>query len=551
MSFSNSIKVVATSFFTLLVSFSFFAQSLDSKIDALITKQFSNSSTGVSVLVAKDGQPIYQNAFGLAHVDEAQKMTPNHVFEIGSISKQFTAVAILMLEEQGKLKVTDTITKYLPDYPMGKEPITIHHLLNHTSGIKSYTSMPTLRLIAKKNISPTDLIDFFKHQPTDFSPGEKYKYNNSGYIILGHIIEVVSNQSYEDYIEKNIFETLKMTASYYGHKSENIPNRAKGYKETNGEYVEADFINMSLPYAAGALMSTTSDLLKWNNALINNTLISKSSYEKATNGSYLNSGKQIDYGYGLQKKTINGSKSIEHGGSIFGYKSMGVYLPEEKVYVIALSNCGCKSPTLLTKKIAALAVNNPFPEVKDAITLNNEELQKWSGAYQFNKKTVRHVIVEDDKIFIQKEGKGRMRIFPLSQNTFFYKVGFPKCEFSLNEEGKKTLNIINEGKHNIGVETDKTPPAKRNSVHVSKDILKQYVGVYELMPNFSITISLEEDKLFLQATNQPKFRLFAKNDTTFFLKVVEASIVFNFNNTHTVESLTLHQNGVHNAKKVK
>ncbi|TYA74276.1 serine hydrolase [Seonamhaeicola marinus] len=551
MHLSSLSKNLVLSLVSILFTGLLFSQSLESKIDALISKQFKSNTTGLSVLVAKDGQPIYQKAFGLANVEEDKPMTTNHVFEIGSITKQFTAVAILMLEERGKLKVTDTITKYIPDYPMGSQPITIHHLLNHTSGIKSYTSIPTLRHIIKNETSTTDLIDFFKNQPTDFLPGEKYKYNNSGYILLGYIIEVVSKQSYEDFIEKEIFEKLNMTSSYYGHRSENITLRAKAYKQRNGEYQDADFIHMSIPYAAGALMSTTSDMLIWNEALINNKLISKSSYDKATNGSYLNDGKHIGYGYGLQKKTLNGSPSIEHGGSIPGYKSMGVYLPEENVYAIALSNCGCKSPTLLTRKIAAIAIDKPFLEVEDAISLNNEQLQKWTGAYEFDKKVVRHVIAEGNKIFIQKEGKGKMRIFPLTENTFFYKAGFPKCEFSTNEKGEKTINIINEGKNNIGTEIDKAPPTEKKEVTVDTAILKQYVGVYQLAPNFTITITLEDAKLFAQATNQSKFRLFAKNKNTFFLKVVEANVVFNSNENNEVESLTLNQNGAHLGKKIK
>ncbi len=547
----KSIKTILFSASILLGTSILVAQNLESKIDALVSKQFSSNDSGISILVAKDGTAIYQKAFGLSNITEEKPMTTKHVFEIGSITKQFTAIGILMLEEQGKLKVTDTITKYIPDYPMGTQAITIHHLLNHTSGIKSYTSMPGLLNFAKKDVTPTKLINYFKNHPMDFLPGEKYKYNNSGYILLGHIIEVVTNQSYEDFIEKNIFETLGMQSSYYGHKSENILNRTKGYSQKNGAYEDAELISMTIPYAAGSLMSTSSDLLKWNNALINNTLISKASYDKATNGSYLNNGEHIQYGYGLQKGNVNGSISIEHGGAIFGFKSMGIYLPEEKVYVIALSNCDCQSPTLLTRKIAAVAIDKPFPEIEDAIVLNKEQLQKWTGAYQFDEKDIRHVSVENDNLFIQKEGKQKKRLYSLSENTFFFEAGFPKCKFSIKENNKKSLKIINGKNTKIAEEIEKAPPVEKKEIEVTAEILKQYVGVYELAPTFSITVTLEDNKLYGQATNQPKFRLFAKNETTFFLKVVEASIGFNFDENKAVESLTLHQNGTHIGKKIK
>ncbi len=547
----KSIKTILFSAFILLGTSILVAQNLESKIDALVSKQFSSNDSGISILVAKDGTAIYQKAFGLSNITEEKPMTTKHVFEIGSITKQFTAIGILMLEEQGKLKVTDTITKYIPDYPMGTQVITIHHLLNHTSGIKSYTSMPGLLNFAKKDVTPTELINYFKNHPMDFLPGEEYKYNNSGYILLGHIIEVVTNQSYEDFIEKNIFEPLGMRSSYYGHKSEKILNRAKGYSQKNGEYKDAELISMTIPYAAGSLMSTSSDLLKWNNALINNTLISKASYDKATNGSYLNNGEHIQYGYGLQEGNVNGSISIEHGGAIFGFKSMGIYLPEEKVYVIALSNCDCQSPTLLTRKIAAVAINKPFSEIEDAIVLNKEQLQKWVGAYQFDEKDIRHVSVENDTLFIQKEGKQKKRLYPLSEDTFFFEAGFPKCKFSIKENSKKSLKIINGKNTKIAEEIEKAPPVEKKEIEVAAEILKQYVGVYELAPTFSITVTLEDNKLYGQATNQPKFRLFAKNETTFFLKVVEASIGFNFDENKAIESLTLHQNGTHIGKKIK
>ncbi len=519
-----------------------FSQSLESKIDQLLTKDFNSNSTGVSVLVAKNENPLYQKAFGLANLELNVPMTPDHVFEIGSITKQFTAVAILMLQEKGKLNIEDAITKYIPDYPTQGKTITIHHLLNHTSGIKSYTSIKSFMKLSKTDLSPKELINVFKDEPMNFNPGEKYSYNNSGYILLGYIIEVVTGESYENFIEKNIFNKINMSSSYYGNKSKVIKNRASGYSKAGNEYINAEYISMTLPYAAGSLMSTTSDLLKWQNALNNNELISKASFEKASNGSTLNDKTHIPYGYGLQKGKINGSMSIQHGGSIFGFKSMGIYLPEEKVFVSVLSNCICKSPTILAKKIAALAIDKPYPNLDNSVKLDEKELKKWEGAYLFGD-VVRHITIKDNFLFSQIEGRAKNKLFPLSANKFIFKNGFPAYEFSIKDDGSRQLKMITDDNSYIGLETEKTPPVEKKAITLSNHILKPYVGKYELTPSFIITITATGNKIFAQATGQPKFEIFAESETKFFLKVVVASIEFNKNEKGEVTGLILHQNG--------
>ena len=187
-------------------AFTLNAQKLDTTIDRLLSERYPAGQPGATVLVAKGGKVIYRGAFGNANLELDIPMKPENVFEIGSITKQFTSVSILMLMEQGKLSLQDEITKYLPDYPTHGKTITIHHLLNHTSGIKSYTGMANFRSLVREDMSPTELIDVVKNEPMDFDPGEEYRYNNSAYIILGHIIEVLSEQSYADFIEENIFK---------------------------------------------------------------------------------------------------------------------------------------------------------------------------------------------------------------------------------------------------------------------------------------------------------------------------------------------------------
>ncbi|MEE9408490.1 MAG: serine hydrolase domain-containing protein [Polaribacter sp.] len=207
------------------------AQSLESKIDNILSKQFKSNESGASALVAKDGEIIYRKAFGKANLELNVDMTSDNVFQVGSITKQFTSVSILMLLEEGKLSLEDEITKFIPDYPTSGKKITVHHLLTHTSGIKSYTSMQSFGKVMTIDESPLKFIDFFKNEPMDFDPGEKYKYNNSGYFILGYIIEKVSGLSYQKFIQQRIFDKINMNSSYYGSHSKLIKNRASGYQK--------------------------------------------------------------------------------------------------------------------------------------------------------------------------------------------------------------------------------------------------------------------------------------------------------------------------------
>lgn len=331
------------------------AQDLSVKIDSLVQRIISDKNgPGAVFMVAKNGKPIYKKAFGKANLELDVNLTTEHVFQIGSMTKQFTAVAVLMLADQGKLKVTDTISRYIPDYPSGNK-ITIHHLLTHTSGIKDFTKMKGLKEIAQKEMTPKMMVDFFKNEPVDFAPGEKFEYNNSGYVLLGYIIELVSGETYEDFITKNIFQRAGMQQSRYASDRQIIINRAGGYQKKESGYVNKTIISYSVPFSSGALMSTVGDLLKWQNALNQNILFKTDILKKAFVKYSLNNGEEFSYGYGWHIKEMNGVQTREHGGSIFGFKSMGVYIPGEDIYVVGLSNCDCNSPTQVTKDIAALA----------------------------------------------------------------------------------------------------------------------------------------------------------------------------------------------------
>ncbi|MFD1000264.1 serine hydrolase domain-containing protein [Ohtaekwangia kribbensis] len=340
------------------------AQSLEAKIDSLILTDFNErNGPGGVFMVAQQGKVVYHKAFGKANLELDVDLTPDNVFQLGSMTKQFTAIAVLMLEEQGKLKVNDPVFKYIPDYP--SREITLHQLLTHTSGIKDFTKMKSLSSISQQEMTPKMMVDFFKNEPADFVAGTKFEYNNSGYVLLGYIIELVSGDTYENFIKKSIFEKIGMTQSYYASDRKVINRRAYGYHKKEYGYVNKTIISFSVPFSSGSLMSTAGDMLKWQNALNKNQLLGIKGTKKAFSKYKLSNGEEFSYGYGWHIREMNGVPVREHGGSIFGFKTMGVYIPDEDIYVIGLSNCDCHSPTQLTRDVAAMTLKMFRMQLKD------------------------------------------------------------------------------------------------------------------------------------------------------------------------------------------
>ncbi len=516
-------------------------QSLENRVDAILEAVYAPDTPGVTALIAKNGNVLYRKAFGKSNLELDIDMIPENVFEIGSITKQFTAVAILMLEEQGNLNTSDKLSKYISDYPKGDQ-VTIHHLLNHTSGIKSYTSMPDFRTQARTDMEPITLINFFKNEPYDFEPGTEYKYNNSAYIVLGYIIEEVSGMPYADFIEQKIFTPLGMETATYGSHSKLIKNRASGYQPLQGGYKNADYLSMTLPYAAGSLMASVDDMLVWQQAIHNNTLITKESKQKAFTSGILINGKPIHYGYGWRIDEIQGVPTIEHGGGIFGYTTYGLYIPSEDIYAVVLHNAnGRTSPTDVTIKIAAEALNKSYINPQK-VTLSDAQLKKWTGTYTFEDDAVRHVTYENGHLYSKREGSEKFKIFPISDNEFGFENSFSRYTFA-KAKGKRTATFSSRIQKSKGVESDAKAPKAKVAIEVAPDILRQYEGVYELQPGFAVTISVKEDKIYAMATGQPEFEIFPEVEDTFFLKVVPAKLVFGRTDNGAVIEVTLHQGG--------
>lgn len=540
----HDMKTFAAFALALVASFSttfLSAQDLSSKIDQLLSSQFPSDGPGCTAIVAKGDQVLYRKAFGMAHLELDVPMKPEHVFRIGSITKQFTGAAILKLEESGKLSVKDDITKYLPGYPTQGHTITIEHLLTHTSGIRSYTDMPEFGGVMRTDKSPEEFIAFFKDQPMDFAPGEKWQYNNSGYFLLGVIIEKVSGMSYDKYIEETFFKPLGMSHSHYGHNAPVFKNRVAGYTLSNDGVVNCDMLSMDLPYAAGSLLSNVDNLYTWYRAVMNGKVLSKKSMEKAHTAYRLSDGSATQYGYGWFLGDIQGSPTIEHGGGINGFITASIYLPKEQVFVAVFSNNEGNSPDVVARKIAGLAIGKPYEWTK--ISMPEQELAQYVGNFESEDGSqMRSITLENGQLFSQRSGGTKFLIYPYAKDKFFFDESITTLEF--NRAGGKIESVTAyaaSGKETWR-KTDKKPTV-RTEIQLDPAVLQQYVGRYEVQPSFAFTFTLEDGQLMTQATGQPKFPVFAEKKDFFFLKVVDAQIEFFRNDAGAVERMVLYQSG--------
>jgi CubicO group peptidase (beta-lactamase class C family) len=308
-------------------------------IDAMVAKAIPAEGPGAAVIAVKDGKTVFRKAYGMANLELGVPISPESVFRLGSITKQFTAVAVLALAEEGKLSLSDPITRFLPDYPTHGHVITVEHLLNHTSGIRSYTGIPGyMNARIQADLTTAELVAVFSKEPMDFAPGEQWRYNNSGYVLLGAIIEKVSGMKYGDFVAERIFRPLGMMSTAYGSDERILPKRASGYTRDGETVGNARYLSMTQPHAAGGLVSTIDDLAVWDASLYSERLLKNGSLEKAWTPAVTRDGKPTRYGYGWGISTLRGSRAIEHGGGIFGFSTYGIRLPREKVYVAVLAN---------------------------------------------------------------------------------------------------------------------------------------------------------------------------------------------------------------------
>jgi CubicO group peptidase (beta-lactamase class C family) len=314
-------------------------REVEKSLDKLLQSEFKAHEPGIVVLAARKGKVIYRKAFGSANLEMDNPLKPDMVFRIGSISKQFTAIGILQLVEQGRLRLGDSIQQYIKDYPSKGHSITIEHLLTHTSGIPDFMSIDHPDpYILRHDFTPQFIINHFKNAPLSFAPGTRYGYSNSGYVLLAYIIEQLSGQSFQDYMRKNVLEKAGLQHTYYVDELTIIPGRVNGYTRDRGFYQNTYYESLSVGYGCGDLLSTVDDLYTWNKALLAGKLIKKQTLDKAFTAYLLPNGKSTDYGYGWFVTTVHGAPCIKHEGQVSGFISAEYYFAVQDVFVALITN---------------------------------------------------------------------------------------------------------------------------------------------------------------------------------------------------------------------
>jgi CubicO group peptidase (beta-lactamase class C family) len=519
---------------------------LTARIDAVMNAVYKPGEPGAAVVVRRDGKTIFRKGYGMANLELGVRIEPDMIFRLGSITKQFTAVAILMLAEQGKLSLQDGIGNYFPTFATGDRKVTVEHLLTHTSGIPSYTNMEEWLPLWRKDMSPEEIIDMSRDKPFEFAPGERWNYNNTGYVMLGAIIEKVSGKSYEAFIEENICAPLGMTHSCYDRTEQVIARRVAGYQMDNDGFINAPYLSMTQPYAAGSLLSSVDDLALWNEAIFSGKLLKKGSLEKAFTPYVLAGGESSGYGCGWFISDLRGHRCLEHGGGINGFTSHALALPDDGIFVAVLTNSAvaARMPEPRALRIAE-TVLGLAPEERQAIDLSDAELDALVGVYANPAGEERFITRQGRQLFSQRSGGARYPLLAASATRFFFADTPTLIHFAKDARGKiDGLRVqARIGPAEVCRRIEKPLPAARKEITLKAELLDRYVGEYELMPGFAIVITNEAGRLMGQATGQPKVEIFAESETDFFLKVVDARMIFDLDVSGRVIGLTLHQGG--------
>jgi len=551
----------------------FIGQNKTESIDKLLNLYSSYGKFNGSVLVSDGGNIIYKKGFGMANMEWDMPNDTDTKFRLASITKQFTGTLIMQLVAEGKIDLQAPITTYLPDYPKETgDKVTVHHLLTHSSGIPSYTSLPDFfKDKSRDPATPDEFVETFSKLPLEFEPGETFSYNNSGYFLLGVIIEKITGKTYEEAMHAYIFEPLKMNNSGYDNYAEIIKNRATGYEQNGTEYRTAPYLDMSLPYAAGSLYSTVEDLYLWDQALYTEKLLPKKYMDVIFEKHIPSGNSHYGYGWGIGDMPIGNTENkvdiFQHSGGINGFNTLITRIPSDKSMIVLLSNTGGAPLNEMTEALYGIlkGENYDLPKKSLAAALQNnidkEGIEAGIAHFATLKKDEEYDLNEGE---INRLGYQYLSNENLEAAVAIFKLNMDAFPKSANAYDSYAEGLMSQGKNEMAIKyyrkSIELNPGNQNGIDmlkklgdnvddltkelvISDAILESYIGEYELAPTFVITISKEGQQMKAQATGQPIFDIFPKSENEFYLKVIEAQLVFNKNDEGTVESLTLFQGG--------
>jgi len=420
--------------------------AVKARLDQVAASYTNNNAFMGTVLVVEGDRVLLNKGYGMADLEWGNANAPDVKFRLGSVTKQFTAALVLQLQDEGKLKIEDPVSKYLPDAPAAWSKITVAELLGHTSGIPSFTGLKEFPVWSMSAHTTDEELALFRDKPLNFEPGSKFEYSNSNFEVLGAIVEKVSGKKYGDLLRERIFDPLDMKDSGLDNDELILPRRAQGYMPGKGGLVLARSESMTVPWAAGSIYSTTGDLLKWEHALFGEKVMSAESFKQMTTPGKGN------YGLGVFVENKDGLEVVSHDGGIEGFNTHLAYAPERRIAVIVLSNVNGGAPGMMGGQLLDVVLGKP-------VVLASE----------------------------------------------------------------------------------------RKAVPIEQSALAKFVGVYDLMPAFSLTIAVSGDGLTAQGTGQPAISILyegaADGHPKFFSPQVDAEIEFVPDASGAINSLILHQAG--------
>jgi CubicO group peptidase (beta-lactamase class C family) len=414
------------------------------KVDEYMQAQVRVNRFSGTILLARQGKPVVSRGYGWANAEWQIPASPQTKYRLGSITKQFTSMAVMQLAERGKIKTEESICVYLSPCPDSWKPVTVHHLLTHTSGIPSYTNSPDY---VKKMMIPStvdEMVGRFRDLPLEFEPGSRFKYNNSGYFLLGVIIERTAGQPYEDVLRGQIFEPLGMKDTGYDHSDVVLPRRAAGYAKNGNALVNAAALDMLQPYSAGALYSTAEDLLKWDQALYTTTLLPEAA--KTVMFTPFKDG----YAYGWSVRgpapATFGRRMVEHGGGINGFSTMITRVPDEQVTSIVLANVQQAPAGRVARDLLAMYFGEAYelPVIRVVAAVDPKVYDTYVGEYQITPTFALKVTRDGDRLMTQATGQPPVEVFPESTTRFFLKVVDAQITFVTGEDGRVTHLILRQ-----------------------------------------------------------------------------------------------------------
>jgi CubicO group peptidase (beta-lactamase class C family) len=408
-----------------------------------------------SVLVARGDEVVFSKSYGFANLEWQVPNALDGKFRIGSVTKQFTAAAILLLEERGKLKTGDPVKKYYPDAPAAWDQVTIYHLLTHTSGIPNFTSFPDYQKTEPLPSTAEETIKRFRDKPLEFAPGAEMRYSNSGYVLLGAIIEKASGMGYAQFLEESIFKPLGLKNTGYESNRAILPHRAAGYAPGRMGPENAGFVDMSVPFAAGALYSTVGDLHLWNRALFGHKLLSEASVKKMTTPP------KGDYALGIAVGDVEGTRVFHHGGGIAGFNCKLAYYPDTHITVVALSNLNGGGADNIVDRLGRVALGKTvvLPSERKAVKVPRATLEKYVGTYQLRPGFDLWFRIEGDGLTVQATNQPPMPLRAESKTTFFPLPIDAEFEFVLDTKGKVTgVHARQGGRDTLAPRTSDTTP---------------------------------------------------------------------------------------------